>query len=295
MTQLEALAGAGETDSPTAYFVRDGCADGRTYVPTWIAQGPWGHSVAGQVVGGLLAWSLERAAGDPDLQPARLTVDLLRAVALEPVAVATNIPRQGRRIRLADAVLTQQGNLVARASALFLRRAEQPVGEVWSSPVAMPPLPAEPDEIPDTMPMLIHTFGWGARAREEQQGAGSTNPDPRNPQYQNTRGPKFAWLRETRPLIADEPLTPFTRAAMAGDVTSSLTHWGTAGLRFINADYTLTLSRLPEGPYLGLAALTHHSHAGVATGTATICDQRGPIGTGLATAIVNPGFRSPFR
>ena len=44
-------------------------------------------------------------------------------------------------------------------------------------------------------------------------------------------------------------------------------------MQFINADYTLTLSRLPEGPYLGLAALTHYSHAGVATGVATIVDE----------------------
>ena len=51
-------------------------------------------------------------------------------------------------------------------------------------------------------------------------------------------------------------MTPFTRAAMAGNVASSLTHFGSGGLHFINADYTLTLSRLPDGPYIGLAALT---------------------------------------
>ena len=80
---------------------------------------------------------------------------------------------------------------------------------------------------------------------------------------------------------------------MAGDVTSSLTHSGASGLHFINADYTLTLSRLPEGEYIGLAALTHYSHAGVATGTATMFDRLGPIGSGVATAWSNPGFRPP--
>jgi hypothetical protein len=100
-------------------------------------------------------------------------------------------------------------------------------------------------------------------------------------------------VRDIRPLIAGEELTPFTRAAMAGDMVSSLTHYGTAGLEFINADYTLTLSRLPQGPYLGLAASTHFSHAGVATGTATIVDQYGPIGSGVANALSNPGFNPP--
>jgi hypothetical protein len=80
---------------------------------------------------------------------------------------------------------------------------------------------------------------------------------------------------------------------MAGDMVSSLTHYGTEGLQFINADYTLTLSRLPEGSYLGLAALTHYSHDGVATGAATIVDQHGPIGSGVATALSNPGFNPP--
>lgn len=64
-------------------------------------------------------------------------------------------------------------------------------------------------------------------------------------------------------------------------------------MQFINADYTLTLSRLPEGPYLGLAALTHSSHAGVATGVATMVDEFGPIGSVTATALSNPGFNPP--
>jgi hypothetical protein len=67
---------------------------------------------------------------------------------------------------------------------------------------------------------------------------------------------------ESRPLVEGEPLTPFTRAALAGDVTSPLTHWGTNGLQFINADYTLTLSRLPEGPFIGWQPSTHYSHGG---------------------------------
>ena len=98
-------------------------------------------------------------------------------------------------------------------------------------------------------------------------------------------------MRDVKPLIDGEPLTPFIRAAMAGDMASSLTHYGTEGLQFINADYTLTLSRLPEGPYLGLAALTHYSHAGVGTGTATIVRPPRPDRHGHRDPLANPGFR----
>lgn len=268
---------AGATSS--SFFV----ADGDSFVPTPIARGPWGQTISGNFVGGLLGHVIERAAGDPDFQPARLTVDLLRPAALAPVQVSTTIAREGRRLRLADAVMTQAGTVVARASALFLRRGEQPADEIWTSPVTMPPLPPAPDPVPDGLPMLVWTYG---------KKAGAPGPEFGLSGWQHA-GPKYIWVRDIRPLVDGEPLTPFTRAAMAGDMTSSLTHYGTAGLNFINADYTLTLSRLPEGPYIGLAALTHYSHAGVATGVATIVDQFGPIGSGVATALANPGFAPP--
>lgn len=101
---------------------------------------------------------------------------------------------------------------------------------------------------------------------------------------------RYAWVREIRDLVEGEQLTPFIRAAMAADVTSSLTNFNSQGLSFINADYTVTLSKLPEGAYVGLAALSHHSDAGIATGVATLLDARGPIGSCVSTAIANFNF-----
>jgi hypothetical protein len=103
------------------------------------------------------------------------------------------------------------------------------------------------------------------------------------------------WLRDLTPLVGGVALTPFVRAAIAGDVASSLTHFGSAGLQFINADYSLTLARLPDGDHIGLTALTHYSHDGVATGAATVFDRNGPIGSATATALANPGFAPPRR
>lgn len=47
---------------------------------------------------------------------------------------------------------------------------------------------------------------------------------------------RYAWVREVRDLVKGEELTPFVRAAVAVDVTSSMTKFSTAGLVFINAD-----------------------------------------------------------
>lgn len=256
------------------YFVRDETR----FAPTAVARGGWGPSMSGHVVGGILAWALEGAVDDPELHPARLTVDLPAPAALEPFELRTQVHHERRRLLLAEVTLVQRGEPVARASALFLRRGQQPDGRVWSQPIQMPQLPTEPDGTQPTL--FLRTYGWGGELQ---------NPDP----AWDTAGPKYTWLHETRPLIDDEPLTPFTRAALCADVTAAIANWGTKALQFINVDYTLTLSRLPEGPYIGLAALTHYSDHGVANGSAVVVDHKGPVGSAVAVSIAHSGFRPP--
>src|ERR1700683_4600775 len=107
---------------PEAFFT----VDGDSYVPGVLTQGPWGAAMGGQIVGGLLGWGIERSGIDPDLQPARLTIALLRPagrasdrrrpVLREPVQIQTSVQREGRRIKLVDGTLVQNGKTVARAS-----------------------------------------------------------------------------------------------------------------------------------------------------------------------------------
>ena len=267
------------TSPRTAFFTRDGDA----FAPAPIARGPWGQTISGNYVGGLLGHVLERDAGDPEFQPARLTVDLFRPAALAPVRVETTVARKGRRLRLVDAAMVQDGAVVARASALFLRRGDQPADDIWTAPVTMPPVPPAPDPLPRGLTTLVWTYGKDDHTPGPGFGLSA---------WQHS-GPKQIWVRDIRPLVDGVELTAFTRAAMAGDMVSSLTHYGPEGLQYINADYTLTLARLPDGPYLGLTALTHYSHGGVATGVATMVDQHGPIGSGVANALANPGFNPP--
>jgi acyl-coenzyme A thioesterase PaaI-like protein len=262
-----------QTPALTPFFV----SESDTFVPNEIAQGGWGPTLGGQVVGGLLARVVEQKRADDELVPARFTVDILRRVATEPVRVTAEVVRVGRRMQAIDATMTQGGELVARASTLYLRRSEQPSELPWTTNISMPALPEEPARFNDAVPMFITAYG-----RDLGQGGGGF-------EWQHD-GPRYAWLREIRALVDDEPMTPFVRAAMAVDVTASMTGFSTAGLGFINADYTLTLCRLPEGPYIGLAALTHYSAAGIATGSASLFDAGGPIGTGVTTAASNSHF-----
>lgn len=264
----------GDRRPVASYFV----SDGDVLLPDQAAQGPWGQTISGHVVGGILARSLEQAGSGPGLQPARLTVDLLRPTAIEPVEVRTTVRRDGRRIRLVDAELVQNGVVVSRASAVFLRRGEQPSGDVWSAPITMPPLPPDPGPLPDDV--MMYVWGYG--------GDGMSGGAMGFAEWHDAAGPKYAWIRQVRPLVAGETSSPFVEVAMAGDATSALTHWGTGGLRYINADYTLTLTRLPVGDYIGLAALVHSSHDGVASGAAAVFDAQGPIGNAITVGLANP-------
>ena len=184
------------------YFLRDESH----FVPTEIARGGWGPSISGHVVGGLLGWAVERAVDDPQLQPARLTVDLPAPAALEPHRGAH------QRAPRPTAVAARRGRShpawrpVARGSALFLRRGPQPDGQVWSQPCRCRRCPSS-----RTAPNRRFSCAPTAGAAKLQ------NPDP---EWAHTSGPKYTWLHETRPLIDGEPLTAFTRAAMAADITA---------------------------------------------------------------------------
>ena len=152
----------------TSFFIKDG--DG--YLPTPLARGPWGPSLSGNYVGGLLGRTVEHEVDDVDLQPARLTVDLLRPVALQPLQMHSAVVRDGRRLRLVDAVMTQNDVMVARASALFLRRSEHAEDTVWTSPVTMPAVPGDPvmwPVMPNGVAVIRPGPGFGQSGRRDHR------------------------------------------------------------------------------------------------------------------------------
>ncbi len=268
------MAKSGNTSTaPPAYFA----LDGDILLPDPSCQGPWGPTISGHVVGGVLARALENAGQRDDFQPARITVDLLKPTAIAPLQIRTSVQREGRRIRLVDAEVVQNDVVVSRASGVFVRPGDQHVGDIWSSDIQMPPMPPDPGPLPDDLPMFV--WGYG--------GDGSSGGEFGFAQW-HCGGPKYIWMRQRRPLVTGEALSPFVEATMAADATSALTHWGTQGLQYINLDYTLSLTRLPKGPNIGMAAVVHTSHDGIASGTAAVFDEYGPIGNAMAVALVNP-------
>jgi hypothetical protein len=247
------------------FFTRDG----ERLLPNDCARGPWSATgLHGRLVIGLLGAEIERRHGGAEYMPARLTVDMYRMPGMAPLEVNTQVVRDGHRIRVVDAELLSEGQGVGRASCQLLRRANNPAGRIWS--VAEWDAPA-PSEIPDPGDTPFNLYGmWELRPISGQIG-----------QY----GRRCAWLREVRPLVAGEPLTPFARVAVGADYASPLVNASDDGLGFINSDLTLYLHRLPAGEWIGYETIAQGATDGVAVGECHLYDEQGRIGSASVCAL----------
>lgn len=249
---------------------------GDELIPQDVARSLWrDDQMHGVATSGALARGLEQAvvaAGRADVRPARYTVDLFRAPSMGPCHVETNVVREGSRLVLLDAVLIQDDAAVARASGLFLTATEDPSGQVWSPADA--PVPPSLDIAPvseDPHVPIFHSEGVGWSQDFTV--------------HQNSER-KQVW-QTALPIVVGEKTTPFQGLAGAADTTSMVVNWGDAGVQYINSDITLAISRLPISQEIGLSAVSWYTHDGIASGTATVFDRRGPIGTSTVTSLAN--------
>lgn len=245
------------------------------YIINPVSRGPWGEtSLHARVVAGLFGHEVEIGWGGDDFHCARLTLDLYRLPSLAPCEITTRAVRDGNRIRVIDAEYTSAGTSFARASAVLLKRTDNPPGQAWSPPAWSVPapedVPVRETGLPDWVPM------WETR-----------NITP----WRESISQQRAWLRETRPLVEGVELTPFVRAASAADWTNPFANWSTEGLQFINADITLYLHRYPEDEWVGFEVASHHSSDGIAIGDCTMYDRRGAIGKSTVCAVSNSRTR----
>jgi hypothetical protein len=264
--------------SETRSFFTRIADDGDALMPTTWAGSRWGpDALNGPAVCAFVARALELEFADPDFTPARITVDLFKTARTRPTTAVTRLVRSGRRIRVADAEVQQDGVTVARATLVLLRKASPPPGDEWVPTATFSPPPDAPVEWGPGHPW-VHSdaAGWTRRIADHQD---------------NTR--KRTWAT-SMPVLPDGHDSPFVRAVQAAEATSLLTNLGTEGIGYINCDLTVALSRIPDGPQIGLEADSHITSEGIAVGTATLYDRAGPFGTGIVTAVSNAAAQIDF-
>lgn len=243
------------------------------YAPTPEARGPWSPDMLhGRLLGGLAAIELEHAFGGPEWRATRLTVDMFRPAAMKPVQVEVTAIREGRRVRVADAVLTCDGHQVCRTTAVFLHASEEPPGNVWEPARATWPDP-ETLPVPDDDTGASENDGWLFRTVDGGFNSGKHSR---------------VWTNETLSLVDDDELTPLARAAVSGDLACPIANSSDDGLYFINADYTMMISRYPVGGWVGLEVSERMSADGLSIASALLVDEQGPFATSGGTSLARP-------
>jgi hypothetical protein len=229
-------------------------ADGDRLVPSILARSPWSDEmINGHHVGGLVAWGVDRDVADPDLQVSRLTVDMFRPVPMRPLVIRTHPIREGRRLRVLGVSILDGELEVTRATALLLRRSEQPEGDPWAPPDwEVPP----PDEV--AKGDINNGLSWEIRTMTHWNGQ---------------RGQ--VWLRELVPFVEGQELTPLVRAGLMADFAHPIGNSGRHGLSFINADLTVYLARYPVGEWIGVESAGHVGGIGIGIGSSWMHDVEG--------------------
>jgi len=249
---------------------------GADFVPSEHTRGPWDpRHQHGGAVAALAARAVERRAGG-EFCLTRLTLELMRPVPLEPLAVDIAVPRPGRRV-LGITVSISAGDLeveVVRAHAVAVRRKDLPTGEGHDSYLEPGPeggVVAPTGLGPDDDQPAFHRTGMEIRYVD-----GGDRP-----------GPSTAWFRLRRPVVGDEEPTGVQRAAAAADFGNGVSwvlpfeDW-----IFLNPDLTMHLARPPVGEWVGLDAHTVPSDQGMGLAESAMYDERGRLGRAVQSLLL---------
>ncbi len=255
--------------SDSVYVVADDVAQ-----PTELARGPWDPNAQhGGAPAALMATLIERLAAPQSVF--RLTVEFLRPIPLKPLTTGVT-GSSGRAAGRWAASLAANGREVARAQALSCRTS--PLDIVVPLHAAAERLPPPTVDKPLRIPGMPEQRSFYYTAMEARLAAGSVTAP----------GPAAGWFRLRYPLIAGEEPTPLVRAVAAADFASGISWVLPFGrYRYVNADLTVYLRRMPIGEWIGVDAVTTIDAPGVGVTATRLFDRDGPVGGAHQTLIVS--------
>jgi hypothetical protein len=252
---------------------------GDVVVPTILTQGPWSPDAQhGGPVCALLTWAAQQMPTLAPMQPARVTVDLWRAVPLRPLRIERAIRREGKRLQAVDVSLFDGEVEVAHAAVLRIRRADTDEAEVTAHPLRPPTGPP----VPPTRHGSIFS-GPGAerigfiRSLDAHRVVG--NP--------GEGAPAVLWVRMRQPLVAGHETPPACNVAFASDFASALAAYlDISRWSYINPDVNLHLLREPTSDWIAVEGTTWVGTQGIGHGRAALYDLDGLVGNATAAQVV---------
>jgi hypothetical protein len=265
-------------------------ADGNQLVPSELAQGPWDRTTChGGPVSGALARAIESIETPIPARVARLTIDLLRPVPLQPVEIRTEVVRQGSKIAVCDASMWWNDKLVARASALLIRDDGDVANDPRMNEIAAGATPEGRSAEPVSEFEQIRASGAAATVDFELPGFVRALELHRVVGGRQEGTPAVGWAKLTSPLVEGERTTPLQRVACLGDFTSGLANYiDYFNYTSPNADLTFHLVRYPVDEWICLDCSTVIGEDGIAQSRARLFDVDGYFGHSAASIVVSP-------
>ena len=247
--------------------------DGDRVIVSPKAAGPWDPTMQhGSPPAALAVWAAEAIPTAVPMRVARVTIDLMRPVRLQPLTIETEVLREGRKIQLCAIRLRADGVLAVAASVLKVRQQPQALpSEISDLPVMLPSPDASPED-PAQFTNSPFVTGMQLRAARGRFGV---------------PGPGAIWYRVVRPLVEGAAVSQAVRAVVAADFCNGTSaaldfrHW-----MFLNADLTVSMTREPIGEWILLDAESWIGPDGAGLAMARLADMQGYFGRAVQCLVV---------
>lgn len=268
--------------------------EGQIYRPTAWAAGPWSRTTQhGAPINALFAREIEQVAVEIGMRVGRVTIDLFKAVPLEPLVAETRIVRQGRRVASVECSLHLIGDdaTVSRATGALLKPSAGE-GASWHTP-EFPPPPPEQASVPSNAGGGVELPPGFHEKVDVRVGTDDAGP--------------FAWMTTGLDLVAGEEITPLQRGTALTDMTlgsqmrmafrrraaGETGDRARTGSLMINTDTTVYWERPFVGDSLGLRPALINETDGIGTAEAVLYDRAGRVGRSLQSALAQRHFGTP--
>jgi hypothetical protein len=203
----------------------------------------------------------------------------------EPLHVATDVLREGKKIQLVDLVVVAAGTVTTRARALRIRDldvasfAGMPRSTSTHNPSSALPPPVGLESV-EHREGVADFLRYGAEMRRTRE---------------PIDGLHAVWCRLRVPVVAGEAVRATSRATLPLDIVNLMgVSLDPNRASSINADVTGHLCRAPVGEWVALTGHTYYAHD-VAHGVsmATMSDRDGVFGVTSTSQILQPVAMDP--
>ena len=263
-----------------AFYTREAGSRGRERLfASELTRGPWSNAHQhGGPPSALLARAIEAVPSDGPVLVTRLTIELLRPIAIAaPLEIDTEVMVAGRKVQRIAAVLRAGDEQLAVALAMRMRVREQALTATApdEAQAGYGPLRPLADCRSFTFDFFRHSVGYHT-ALEARLSAGEFG-----------HGCLDVWMRPRVPLVAGEESTPLQRVMICADAGHGLgSALDPAAWSFPNPDLSVHLHRLPSDPWLGMQARTFSQPLGVGLCRTRLSDRSGDLGMVLQSQLI---------